>query len=105
MASRVEMFAPHPVEDGEDDYFDEENYELACVKHKHALRRLREAFPEACGEEHHTRPCPCGRGALAMWPWVVQTAQQGFCECDMASWERTCWRREWIAAGYPRLAW
>ena len=47
----------------------------------------------------------CGRGALAMWPWVVQTAQQGFCECDMASWERTCWRCEWIAAGYPSLAW
>ena len=27
----------------------------------------------------------------------VQTTQQGFCECDMAGWERTCWRSEWIA--------
>ena len=103
MAARVEMFEP-PAEGDDEYYYGEEQYEVACVKHKHAMRRLREAFPEVSGEESHRRPCPCGRGALAMWPWVVQTAQQGFCECDMASWERTCWRSEWIAAGYPRLA-
>ena len=39
-AHRVEQFAPRP-DDGDGD-FDEEQYELACVKHKHALRRLRE---------------------------------------------------------------
>ena len=104
MAARVEMF--EPPADGDDEYYcDEEHYEVACVKHKHAMRRLWEAFPEVSGEESHRRPCPCGHGALAMWPWVVQTAQQGFCECDMASWERTCWRSEWIKAGYPNLAW
>ena len=111
-AARVELLAP-PLPDeeeyGEDDYnpmwdFDEDEYEVACLKHKQKVRRLREAFPEA-GTEHHTRPCPCGRGALAVWPWVVQTAQLGFCECGMASWERTCWRSEWIAAGAPNLAW
>ena len=111
-AARVENLAPPPPDDeeyGEDDYnpmwdFDEDQYEVACLKHKQKLRRLREAFPEA-GEEHHTRPCPCGRGALAVWPWVVQTAELGFCDCPMASWERTCWRYEWIAAGAPNLAW
>ena len=45
------------------------------------------------------------RLGLAMWPWVVQTAQLGFCDCNMAGWELTCWRCEWIAAGYPSLAW
>ena len=103
MAERVERFAPDPDSDGEDNNFMEEHYELACVKHKHALRRLREAFPEVTGEQH-TRPCPCGRGALAMWPWVVQTKKLGFCDCWMAGWERVCWRSEWIKAGYPNLA-
>ena len=90
--------------DEEDPAFDEDEYDVACLRHKQKLRRLRESFPEA-DEEHHTQPCPCGRGALAVWPWVVQTAQLGFCECWMACWERTCWRSEWIAAGAPDLAW
>ena len=104
-ASRVERFAPY-AELADEDFYEEE-YELACVKHKHALRRLRQAFPEVT-EEHHTRPCPCGRGALAVWPWVVQTAELGFCDyrkCGMACWELTNWRCEWIAAGYPDLKW
>ena len=42
---------------------------------------------------------------LSMWPWVVQTKQLGFCDCEMAGWELTCWRSEWIAAGAPNLAW
>ena len=77
MAERMENFGPDA--DGLFDDGCEEQYELACVAHKHALRRLREAFPEvpACpiahASQHPTRPCPCGRGALAMWPWVVQT--------------------------------
>lgn len=104
MASRVEQFEP-PADGDYEDYYDEEHYEIACVKHKHAMRRLMDAFPELSSNDCHRRPCPCGRGALAMWPWVVQTAQQGFCECAMASWELTCWRCEWIKAGYPSLAW
>ena len=56
-ASRVEHFAPRPDSDGEDEYFDEELYELACVKHKHALRHLRASFPEAA-EEHHKKAVP-----------------------------------------------
>ena len=41
MAARVEQF--EPPADGDDEYYcDEEYYEVACVKHKHAMRRLRE---------------------------------------------------------------
>ena len=60
-----------------EEYYDEENYEIACVKHKHAMRRLMDAFPELSSDECHRRPCPCGRGALAMWPWVQKTAALG----------------------------
>lgn len=99
-ASMVEAFEPPPYED--EYYIDEERYALWCVKHEHAVRRLREAFPEvdpcpmARASRHDTRPCPCGRGVLARWPWVVQTAQLGFCACGMAGWELTCWRSEWL---------
>ena len=108
-ASRMEAFASRADQvSGEYDFHDgerdEELYELACVKHKHAMHRLLSSFPRS-DETHHTRPCPCGPGALAMWPWVVQTAQLGFCECPMAEWERICWRSEWIKAGSPGLAW
>ena len=80
MASRIERFSPV---DGEfDDGNEEECYELARVEHRFALRRLQESFPDleagpllAHASQHRTRPCPCGRGALAVWPWVVQTAQ------------------------------
>ena len=103
VAERVEFLRMRPDEDGEDEEFDDEAYELVCVKHKHALRRLHASHQLA--EEHHTRPCPCGHGALAMWPWVVQTAALGFCECEMASLERICWRSEWIkAAGCSHIA-
>ena len=104
-ASQVEAWAPPPYED--EYYNDEERYDLACVKHKHAVRQLREAFPEigtcpslAHASQHETRPCPCGRGVLARWPWVVHGAQLGFCdhrECCMARWELNCWRWEWIS--------
>ena len=58
----------------------------------------------ASGERSRWREI-AGRGVLAQWPWVVQTAQLGFCDCGMASWELTCWRCEWIGAGAPDLAW
>ena len=47
----------------------------------------------------------CGLGALAMWPWVVQTAELGFCECIMAQWELICWQSEWISTGHRYLRW
>ena len=111
----MERFAPRqPYDDNDDFEFDtgdEEQYDTACVKHKHAIRRLQHAHHEvgpcsvAHASQHDTRPCPCGRGVLARWPWVAQTAQMGFCDCGMAGWERTCWRSEWIGAGAPDLAW
>ena len=115
-AARVECCAPkHDPEDtGLNDWRDEqddEDYEVACVQHKVAVRRLERAFPELgqCPLDQHashyqTRPCPCGRGALAKWPWVVQMAQHGFCDCPMAGWELICWRREW-ARNFPQLGW
>ena len=108
-AAQVEAWAPPPFED--EYYNGEERYDLACVKHKHAVRQLLTAFPEvtACfmahASQHETKQCPCGRGVLARWPWVVHTAQLGFCdarECGMASWELTCWRSEWIVDGAGR---
>jgi hypothetical protein len=112
-ASRVEQFSPGP--DGHEFDDDEEQYELARVKCRFALRRFQESFPELdprpsdvfCthASQQLTRPCPCGSGVLARWPWVVQTMGLGFCDCGMASWELTCWRSEWIKAGAPNLAW
>ena len=101
-AERVEETSPRGEDD---DDFNEEEFEVAQVRHKHALRRLHEAFPEVVADEHHRRPCPCGRGALAMWPWVVQTPELGFCDCWMAGWELTCWRMEWESAAKAQLGW
>ena len=91
--------------------FDEEHYELAYPKLKWALLKLYYAFPDldpcpmlAHASQHHTWPCPCGRGALAKWPWVVHTAKLGFCGCAMAEWERICWSSEWIER-WPKLGW
>ena len=99
---RVEETAPQP--DNEYGIFNEEEYEVALVRYKHALHRLQEAFPDL-DEQHHTRPCPCGRGALAMWPWVVQNAQGGFCGCWKAGWELVCWRSDWEAAANAEHGW
>ena len=101
-AERVEETEPRP--DVENEYFNEEEYEVALVRYKHAFRRLRDSFPEV-DEEHGSRPCPCGRGALPMWPWVVQAGGLGYCECDMAVWERICWRSEWERAARAELGW
>jgi len=59
--------------------FDEEWYDSWCLKHKHAVRHLREALPEvdpcpiAHASQHETRPCPdavtiVGRGATSWAP-------------------------------------
>ena len=113
-ASGVERCFPEGDEESEDYYDDEDRDEVARVKYKAALRRLQKTFPEldvspmlavARASEQPTRPCPCGAGVLPKWPWVVQTVDLGFCGCDMAGWELTCWRAEWIMAGAPNLAW
>ena len=64
----------------------EEELELARLRYKHALRRLKAAFPSTlndCSPEgkcEHRRPCPCGQGQRGAWPWVIQTPARGFCE-------------------------
>ena len=116
-ANEVEFRCKPPDFDDENDerHYDEERDEIARVKYKHALRRLFESFPEldpcpmlAHASQHCTRPCPCGRGVLARWPWVVQDEERGFCACSMGGWELICWRGEWEEAArkaIPRWAW
>ena len=99
----VEWLEP-VIRSRENEDYDEDEETAARAKYNLELRRLEDCFPEyavralamAHASQHHTRPCPCGRGCLARWPWVVQTAAQGFCDCDMAFWERTCWRCDWL---------
>ena len=102
-----ECMLPPDVDPIEDDYgYDEDSDELARLNYKIAMKRLLLTFPEldpcpmlAHASQYDTRPCPCGRGALARWPWVVQCEHLGFCDCWMGGWELTCWRSEWIRAG------
>ena len=100
---------------------------MARVQYKFALRRLAEAFPELelpaklheglRASEVPTRPCPCGAGQLAQWPWMLQTASLGFCPgavaetesgykhiCGRHIWEKMCWRNEWVEA-WPGGKW
>ena len=69
----------------------EEEMELASVRYKHALKRLKAAFPRVlndCTPEGvcaHRRPCSCGRGQRGAWPWVVQTPARGYCEQSWAT--------------------
>ena len=75
---------------GDEGAYNEEDEDLARARYKHALRKLAKAFPELevlvpelCAglqaDQQCTRPCPCGAGHLAKWPWVLQTPQLGFC--------------------------
>ena len=63
-----------------------EDIELALVRYKHKLARLKAAYPAElndCAEDGscaHRRQCPCGKGLRGAWPWVVQTPGRGFCE-------------------------
>jgi hypothetical protein len=103
-AARVEMFMmPADYDEVRDNYsYDEELDEIARLEYKYAMRQLLDqgVCPDPCpmfahASQHHTRPCPCGHGVLARWPWVVQTATLGFCDCRMAEWELVCLRGEW----------
>ena len=75
---------------GDEGMYNEEEEEVARVRYLYALRRLAKAFPElevpvpelCAGLQaalQCTRPCPCGVGLLARWPWVLQTTGLGFC--------------------------
>ena len=63
-----------------------EDIELALAQYRHALSRLKAAFPEvlndcsADGTCEHRRRCPCGGGMRGAWPWVIQTPRRGYCE-------------------------
>jgi len=122
----------NPEDSDYEDYIgnQEEKEEVARIKYKHTLRRLAAEFPELMippelhagldASEQETRPCPCGAGRLARWPWVLQTVCLGFCPNShkyidwsklgsywdlkhgdakgMCDWEMECWRQEWITA-------
>ena len=94
---------------------DEERLEIAQVRYKQAMRRLKIEFPalellpcavdgEPAGE-HNSRPCHCGHGRQGLAPWVLGVWAHGFCECDAAMDESIRWRLEFVAAGDPKLAW
>ena len=75
-------------EEGRNPVWEESSEELehALVSYKHALTRLKAAFPDVLndcsdiGTCEIRRPCPCGRGLRGAWPWVVQTPRRGYCE-------------------------
>ena len=75
-----------------------EEIDVAFIRYKHTLSRLKASFPDElndCSAEgvcEHRRPCPCGRGMRGAWPWVVQTPARGFCEQSDAPPEQ---RGEW----------
>ena len=77
---------------------------MKMLKYRQALKRLGAAFPELelCVQEqlegvraaeHSSRPCPCGHGRLAQWPWALQTEALGVCDCTE---QLISWRCEWI---------
>ena len=78
----------HEDEDGEplDKEAIADDAEVARMRYKQKLRRLKAAFPGVrsdCSTEgvcEHRLPCPCGQGQRGACPWVIQTPARGFCE-------------------------
>ena len=127
-ASRLENCV-HLVESQGEVYLRE--LEVAKMEYKEALGLLDKCFPGLGVASHlpaerlheglsahaqDTRPCPCGAGRLARWPWVLHMEGLGFCTGeapegwpswaqddmdDVHNWEMICWRSEWISAS-PR---
>ena len=98
-AVRVEQFMQPADYDPECDHYDQERDEVARLEYQWAMSQLQdqELCPDPCpmfahASQQHTRPCPCGLGVLAKWPWVIHSAELGFCTCEMAEWELICWR-------------
>ena len=82
---------------------EDEECEARELEYKAAHLRLKRAIPELqlCPDtpisglharSMPTRQCPCGKGRLPIAPWVPQSEELGFCECDEAWDERLCWR-------------
>jgi len=89
--------------DSETDSEEDEEAELATVRYKHALRRLDRAYPHyqfgsvrdprdttQVATAANTVPCKCG-GRKGQWPWLLQPACLGFCDCDAVESERWSW--------------
>ena len=91
---------------GDEGAYNEEDEDLARARYKHALRKLAKAFPELevlvpelCAglqaNQQCTRPCPCGAGLLAKWPWAP-------CEMAMGAANPTAWVLPWRGVGRGR---
>jgi hypothetical protein len=83
--------------DGEEMPIDDEERDVALVRYKYALQKLKAylaphdvpawMWPECevtteglRANEHNSFPCPCGGpGRCPLWPWQVQTVELGFC--------------------------
>ena len=111
-ACAVECFY---LDEDEPDYnSSEEEKEVALVRYRHSLARLKAAFPSLCpgwygevqraGEQNSVQCVDACGGRLGTWPWTVQTWGLGFCMCDVVhklrgTWSDACyWKHE---AGVP----
>ena len=111
-AMTCEMFDESAIEVDEEHAEERDLEEAAAgVRYKHALRKLKAAFPnELCdwsydGVCERRRPCRCGRGERAAWPWVLQLPGDiwGFCQqrycidkerfawLEVAAWQANVW--------------
>ena len=79
----------------------EEEKEVAIVRYRHSLTRLKAAFPSLCpgwqgevqpaGEQNSVQCVAACGGRLGAWPWTVQTGPLGFCMCDVLHKLRGSW--------------
>lgn len=78
------------LDEADPDYNEsEEEKEVALVRYRHSLARLKAAFPSLCpgwdgkvqpaGEQNSTQCVATCGGRLGTWPWTVQTGALGFC--------------------------
>ena len=123
--TRAQDLEHYYLDDDDVEYRDsEEEKEIAIVRYKHALTRLKAAYPSLCpgwhGElqracEQNSMPCAaaCG-GKLGVWPWTVQTHALGFCTCNVvytmrSMWSDACYWKHEAGVGVPNngdgLAW
>jgi hypothetical protein len=94
----------------------EEEKEVRVMRYKHALRRLRKAFPdERCDWtddgvcESTVEGCVCGGpdANQAAWPWVLQRPACFYCwcECERGVENKEAERRMWLWASEQGEAW
>ena len=91
------------------EWFDPEDLEVAQIKYRQAIRKLKAALPvlemerpaQATSLEPlqadawNSMPCLCGsaQGRMVIWPWMLQMESKGFCAagCDKLYWRRQAW--------------